>query len=180
MARFLIFSGSFRKGSYNSALVRAFIREAGAHTIEQVDYSDVPLYNQDLEEDFPVSVDALKTKIREADGIIIATPEYNRSVPGVLKNMIDWTSRPYGDSAWTGKPVLVVGASGGTIATALAQYDLKKVLLYVGAHVLGQPEFMLGLAGSVITDEGEFDDDDTIAHVQKALTAFAAFAERYA
>src|ERR1700744_5708564 len=121
-------SGSLRKGSYNTMLVRAFQAVASeGFAIELLPIGDLPLYNQDDEAAFPAAAQALKDKILAADGIIIATPEYNRSLPGVLKNAIDWASRPYGKNAFAGKTVLVAGVSGGKIGTALAQSDLKEV-----------------------------------------------------
>ena len=140
--KLLVISGSLRKDSLNTKLARAFIARAPEGvTMELADISTIPLYNGDEEAaHFPEVVVSLKDKIKESDGIVLITPEYNRSMPGVLKNVLDYTSRPYGDSAWTGKPVFVAGATGGPIGTALAQYDAKKVLLYVGAHPLPQPE----------------------------------------
>lgn len=169
-------SGSLRENSYNTSLLKAFIEHAPEGvTIELLDTSTVPLYNQDLEADFPEAVALLKEKISSADGIIIATPEYNRSVPGTLKNVIDWTSRPYGQNAWKGIPVYVVGASVGPIATALAQYDVKKIMLYLDARVLGQPEFYLGNATEKFSTEGVLTDVPTIDHVESSLEAFLAF-----
>jgi len=176
MTHILAFSGSARKGSYNTAVINAFVKELPASvTAEVVDFSDIPLYNQDMEAAFPAEVTALKDKIKAADGIVLSTPEYNRSIPGYFKNMIDWTSRPYGDSAWKGKKVLIMGASGGNIAAALAQYDLKKVMLYLDAHVLGQPEVYIGGAGAKFaTDAGGWNvtggltDEDTRTHLKSA------------
>ncbi len=169
-------SGSLRAGSYNTALLKAFTENAPEGvTIELLDVSAVPLYNQDAEAMFPESVNTLKEKIKSADGIIIATPEYNRSVPGMLKNVIDWTSRPYGDNAWKGIPVYVVGASVGPIAAALAQYDLKKIMLYLDARVLGQPEFYLGNAGEKFDATGTLVDASTLDHVRSSLATFLAF-----
>lgn len=162
----LALSGSLRKGSYNSALLRALQKEApGGITVDIIQADEIraiPLYDQDVESvGFPETVAALKARIRAADGIIIATPEYNRSMPGVLKNSIDWTSRPYGDNAWKGKPVYVIGASVGPTAAALAQYALKQVMLYLDARVLGQPEFYCGNAGQKFDEQGALLDEKT-------------------
>lgn len=176
----LTISGSLRDESFNSLLLKAFEKNAEDDiTFTHATLAGIPLYDQDLESDFPEVVTALKTKIRAADGIVIATPEYNRSIPGILKNMIDWTSRPYGDNAWAGKPVYVVGASTGSIGTAVAQTDLRKIMLYLDARVLGQPEFYMGNATEKFSPEGELIDESTIAHITKALTAFTAFAARF-
>lgn len=175
----LALSGSLRKDSFNTALINAFATHApDGVSITVADISALPLYNQDRESSFPEVVSTLKDMIRTADGILIATPEFNRSVPGVLKNAIDWTSRPYGDSAWKGKPVYVVGASVGGIGTALAQYELKKILLYLDAHVLGQPEFFLGTAGDKFDSSGTLVDEKTVEHITEALAVFVNHIKR--
>ncbi len=138
-------------------------------TVEIAEIGNLPLYNQDLEASYPKEAQELKDKIRAADGVIIATPEYNRSVPGVLKNAIDWTSRPYGQSAWPGKVVAVVGASGGAIGTAVAQSHLKQILLHLDARVIGQPEFFLGGAVARFDKDGKLTDETTKEHIAKLL-----------
>lgn len=145
--KIIAISGSLRKGSFNSALVRelAALAPAGME-IEQVEIGNLPLYDQDFEANFPAEATAFKAKIEAADGIIISTPEYNRSMPGALKNAIDWASRPWGKNSWKGKPVLMMGVSVGKIGTALAQSDLKEVLLYLDTQLMGQPELYLGPA----------------------------------
>lgn len=172
----LALSGSLRKESFNTALLREFVKQTPQGTsIEIADIGALPLYNQDREANFPAEAAALKSKIKAADGILIATPEYNRSVPGVLKNAVDWTSRPYGDSAWDGKPVYIVGATGGQIGTAVGQYALKQSMLYLNARVLGQPEFYLSFATDKFNEKGELTDASTTEHVEKALAAFIGF-----
>ncbi len=181
MKKLLGISGSARKGSFNTALLKALssVLPPGIG-MDIIAYADIPLYNQDLEAEFPHVVADLKEKIRAADGIVISTPEYNRSVPGYLKNMLDWTSRPYGDNAWKGKPVLVMGASGAAIGTALAQYDLKKILLYLDAKLMGQPETYVGFAKDKFALDAlggapeMLTDEDTKSHLAKAAAAFAA------
>src|SRR5205085_3895733 len=122
-------SGSLRAGSYNTSAMRAAqevcLDEA---TIEIHDISGFPPFNQDEDGDPPQMVTDLKAAVRAADAVIIASPEYNYSVPGHLKNVIDWASRPYGDSAWDGKPALIMGASPGAIATARMQYHLRQIM----------------------------------------------------
>lgn len=186
MAKLLLISGSSRKGSFNTALAHAFGNALPeGSTAEFADYADVPLYNQDLEASaYPEPVKTLKAKIRDADGIVIATPEYNRSVPGYLKNMIDWTSRPYGDNAWAGKSVYVTGASGGVIGTALAQYALKQSLLYLDARIMGQPETYVNFAAEKFAPApeaygaGALEDDSTKKHLADAAAAFVAFIDK--
>lgn len=176
----LAISGSLRKDSFNTALLRAVAARAKEGVeVTLADLASLPLYNQDLEAAYPAQAQALKDKIRAADAVIIATPEFNRSIPGVLKNAIDWTSRPYGDNAWKGKPVYVMGASSGPIGTAPAQYDLKKIMLYLDAYVLGQPEFYLGNVVGKFDGAGVLTDESTIEHIDKALAAFTAFVERF-
>ncbi len=179
MATILAISGSLRKSSYNTALLRTFKEQApSGTTIDIVESSDIaafPLYDQDGEAAFPPAVTALKERIRAADGIIIATPEYNRSIPGVLKNLIDWTSRPYGKSAWAGKPVYVMGASMGPLGASLAQYALKQVMLHLDARVIGQPEFFLGTAQDKFDEAGKLTDQATKDFINSALMAFTNF-----
>lgn len=139
------FSGSLRKHSYNSSLLRLagqFAREHGDVEFEILDPGTLPLFNQDFENDPPESVRHFKDKIREADAVIMAVPEYNYSFSGVLKNAIDWASRPAGTSELTKKPVAIMGA-GGRVGTARAQLHLRQVLLYVDADVLTKPEVLI-------------------------------------
>jgi len=171
-------SGSLRERSLNTQLAHAIKELAPAGTnVEVVSVADVPLYNQDQDSAFPTGAQAFKEKVRAADGVIIVTPEYNRSIPGVLKNAIDWASRPYGDNAFTGKPVFVTGASGSPIGTALAQYDVKKVMLFSDARLLAQPESFVSNADKKFDESGALTDEDTRAHLQRALATFVAFIE---
>src|SRR6188768_4576671 len=126
-------SGSLRKGSYNSSLLRtAQTLAPGGVTIEIADISDIPPYNEDVrEQGYPPSALRFREQIRAADALLFVTPEYNYSVPGVLKNAIDWASRPYGDSAWSGKPAAIMGASVGTLGTARAQYHLRQIMVFL-------------------------------------------------
>jgi chromate reductase len=161
--------GSLRKDSYNKSLMHAFLagKPAGIE-MEIADIGTLPLYNEDLEASFPESATTLKKQIKKADVIIIATPEYNRTIPAPLKNAVDWASRPYGQNSFNGKKVLVVGASVGPIGTALAQYDLKKALLHGNAEIFGQPEFFVGNAGSKFDALGALTDEDTKNYIAKA------------
>jgi chromate reductase, NAD(P)H dehydrogenase (quinone) len=125
-----------RKNSFNRAALRAAVELApkGAH-LETFDLEGLPLFNQDLEGEPHARVQEFKSRIRAADAILIATPEYNYSIPGVLKNAIDCASRPYGDSAWTGKPVAIMGASVGMAGTARAQYHLRQCFVFLNMHI---------------------------------------------
>jgi NAD(P)H-dependent FMN reductase len=174
--KLLAISGSLREKSYNTMLAHAF-KDLAPEGVEVTiaDISALPLFNQDLESEFPVAATVLKEQIRNADGVIVITPEYNRGMPGVLKNAIDWTSRPYGHGAWKRKPVFVAGASVGHTGTALAQADVRQSMLFMGAHVMGQPEFYLGTAHEKFDAEGNLTDESTIEHVTGALNAVVAF-----
>ena len=173
-------SGSLRKGSSNTALVRAFqsLAPAGME-IALADIGTLPLFNQDDESAFPSAAQTFKDAIAAADGIIIATPEYNRSIPGVLKNAIDWASRPYGQNSFARKPVLVAGVSGGKIGTAVAQSHLRQVMLYLDADIIGQPELYLGPAHELFDAEGNLTDDSTKALLTKALGVLADRVRQY-
>src|SRR6185503_7475538 len=141
------FAGSLRVGSYNRSLLHAAKDLMPLNSVlDFFDIADIPLFNQDHEINMPKQVKDFKLKIRESDAILIATPEYNYSVPGVLKNAIDWASRPYGDSAWAGKPVAIMGASIGTIGTARAQYHLRQMFVFLNMYPINGPEVMIGNA----------------------------------
>lgn len=164
--------GSLSSKSINKLLATAVAKLAPESSkIEMVGLHSLPFYNQDMESDFPESAKSLKSKIRSADGIIIVTPEYNRSIPGVLKNMIDWTSRPYGDNAWDGRPVGVMGASVGPLGTAVAQYHLKQILTHLNAHIMGQPEFHLNVTDK-FDAEGNLTDETIKGDIHRFLETF--------
>ena len=166
MGKYLIavIVGSLRQDSFNRKLANAVAKLAPAEfSFKQVSIGDLPLYNQDDDANQAATVKRLKNDIQAAQGILFITAEYNRSIPGVLKNAIDHASRPYGHSAWTGKPAGVLGVSVGAIGTALAQQHLRNVLAYLDMPVLGQPEVFIqakeGLfdaAGNIGTDSKKF------------------------
>jgi chromate reductase len=166
-------SGSLRKGSHNTMLLEAMkelLPEGVELTVRPID--DIPLYNGDLDVDGgPDSVRALKADIDAADGLIIATPEYNYGVPGVLKNVIDWVSRPAFKSALVGKPVAIVGAAPGIVGTARAQADLRNVLFGTLANVFPHPEVLVGQANQRFTD-GKLTDAPTRTLLQTYLAAY--------
>lgn len=168
-------SGSLRKDSFNTALLRNLqaLAPAGMEIII-ADISGLPLYNQDDEGAYPEVAQALKDKIASADSIIFATPEYNRSIPGVLKNAIDWVSRPYGQNSFAKKPVLVAGVSIGKIGTAIAQSHLRQVLTHLDMQVIGQPEIYLGPAQDIFDAEGNITDESTKELLTKALEVLAS------
>ncbi len=167
--------GSFRKGSLNGMLMAAIKERAEAKglQLEIADFKDVPLFNQDLLANYPTAVTVVKNKIKSADAVIIATPEYNRSVPGVLKNLIDWTSRPKDDNVWNGKLVATVGATNGITGTIAAQYVLKQSLLCMNVRVVGNPEFYLGMAQEKFDENGTLIDEITKKKIDELLSTLA-------
>ena len=165
-------AGSLREGSYNRAALRAAkdLAPEGME-IEIFDIAGLPGFNQDQEADPPEQVVDLKRRIREADAVVLVTPEYNYSISGVLKNAIDWASRPYGDSAWEGKPAAIMGASGGAIATARAQYDLRKMMVFLNMFPLNRPEVMIGNAGEKFDEDGNLTDEQTRKFISDQMQA---------
>lgn len=171
--RILGLSGSLRKASTNTALLRYLgTCLPDGVVLDIYDYSDVPLYNGDL--DTPAAVEALKRAIGAADGVIIATPEYNYSVPGVLKNAIDWASRPAYASVFMAKPTAVVSAAASFVGGARAQQHLKTILLGMGTPVYPAPELLVGGSPGKVT-EGALTDEATQAFVRKFADGFAAW-----
>ena len=168
--RILGIAGSLRRESYNRAALRAATQlvPEGA-TIEVFELDGLPGFSQDEEQNPPAKVVELKRRIREADAILIVTPEYNYSVPGVLKNAIDWASRPYGDSAWNGKPAAVMGASIGAIGTARAQYHLRQMMVFLNMFPINQPEVMIGNAQDRFDSQGNLTDDTTKDLIRQLL-----------
>lgn len=148
--------GSLRAGSFNRQLAGALVRlpVASGHAFTFADIGALPLYNQDDDADQPQPAKALKTLVSGSDGVLFVTPEYNRSMPGVLKNALDHGSRPYGTSCWAGKPAGVIGTSQGKAATALAQQHLRNVLAYLDMPTLGQPEAFVQWSDGLLTGEG--------------------------
>ncbi|KAB7630361.1 NADPH-dependent FMN reductase [Stenotrophomonas rhizophila] len=168
--------GSLRKGSHNQALAHALEKLAtGKAVFSYVEIGDLPLYNQDFDKDYPSQGLRLKQQIRDADAVLFVTPEYNRSVPGVLKNAIDLGSRPYGDSAFAGKPAAVIGASIGVIGTALAQQHLRNILAYLDMPVLGQPEAFLHFKEGLIDAHGTISNEGTKDFLQGFVDTFIAW-----
>lgn len=172
--------GSLRKGSYNHAALRAAqeLMPDGA-ALALFELHDIPIFNQDHEKAPPAAVIEFKRRIRTADAILFGTPEYNYSVPGVLKNAIDWASRPSGDNAWMGKPAAIMGASPGRLGTARAQYHLRQILVAFDMPVVSQPEVMIASASERFDPDGSLVDEPTRAHIRKLLEALVRLAERH-
>jgi chromate reductase len=173
------FAGSLRKGSYNRSLLRAALelvpREA---KLEIFDLEGIPLFNQDLENQPAEKVKEFKARIRAADAILIATPEYNYSIPGVLKNAIDCASRPYGDNAFAHKPVAIMGASVGMMGTARAQYHLRQCFVFLTCFALNQPEVMVPFAPEKIDRDGKVTDPKTREMIADLLQSLVAWTKR--
>jgi chromate reductase len=177
--RILGIAGSLRRESYNRAALRAAIELApdGAG-VESFELDGIPPFNQDEERNPPPAVVEMKRRVREADAVLIVTPEYNYSIPGVLKNAIDWGSRPYGDSAWSGKPAAIMGASVGALGTARAQYHLRQVFVFLNMFPLNQPEVMIGSAATRFDASGKLTDETSRGLVRKLLENLVAWTRR--
>lgn len=176
--KILVMEGGISQGSLNKKLYNA-VRSLAPKGVELVDYpiEKLPYFSQDLEGDLPAEVEAFKKMVRGSQAVLFITPEYNRSVPGVLKNAIDWASRPYGESEWDKKPAGVMGASVGNIGTFGAQHHLRQTLAYLNMPTLGQPEFYLN--GSKSFDEqGKLVDAKTREMITKYWDQFLDFAKK--
>ncbi|HEX8266828.1 MAG TPA: NAD(P)H-dependent oxidoreductase [Pyrinomonadaceae bacterium] len=163
-------AGSLRRESYNRSALRAAIDlvPEGAR-IETFELNEIPVFNQDDEYDPHPSVVEFKRRIREADAILMVTPEYNYSIPGGLKNAMDWASRPYGDNSWDGKPVAIMGASVGIFGTARAQYHLRQTFVNMNILTVNQPEVMIGSAHERFDEEGNLKDEKTKELIRELL-----------
>ncbi len=172
-------AGSLREGSYNRAALRAAQKLAPAGIlVDTFDIKHLPLFNDDLVGRPPQAVIDLKAAVRAADAILFATPEYNYSIPGVLKNAIDWGSRPYGDSAWEGKAAAIMGAATGSIGTARAQYHLRQTFVFLDVHAINRPEVMIRHAAQKFDAQGNLTDEKTQALIRQLLENIAAWAGR--
>lgn len=163
---------SLRKDSYNRFALQAAreLLPPGAE-LTLAELHDIPVYNQDCEGSLPAAVEEFKQLILDADAILFAVPEYNYSLPGGLKNAIDWASRPYGESAWTGKPAAVMGASVGSLGTARAQYHLRQILVTLDMPVVNQPEIMIANAEEHFDESGHLSDQPTRGFIKQLLAA---------
>jgi len=174
-------AGSLRRASYNRGLLRAAKELAPKEVeLEIVDIADIPPFNQDDEGDLPAPVARLKAKIRAADALLIATPEYNYSVPGVLKNVIDWVTRPYGDSALHHKPIGLMGATIGMSGTARAQAALRDSFVFNASYCMPQPEVLVADAARKFDQESNLVDEETRQYVRQAVAALVEWAGHFA
>ncbi|MFQ3592336.1 MAG: NAD(P)H-dependent oxidoreductase [Gemmataceae bacterium] len=178
--RIVAFAGSLRKASYNAASLRVLqeLVPAGV-TVAIHDLAGLPLFNEDIEKQgLPASVETFRQAIAAADGVVIATPEYNYSVPGVLKNAIDWASRPP-QQPFDSKPVAIFGASPGFAGTARAQYHLRQMFIYLNAYILNRPEVFISAAHTKFDAEGNLTDEATRKQLGGLLEALLAAVEKH-
>jgi chromate reductase len=172
--------GSLRKESINRKLALALASLAPqGWTFEHIAIGDLPPYNQDQDGNPPEAAKRLKNEIAKCQGIIFVTPEYNRSIPGVLKNAIDHASRPYGQSAWAGKPAGVIGASGGAIGTAMAQQHLRNILAYLDMPTLNQPEAFIQFKEGLFDEQGHVTVEATKQFLQKWMDSYVDWVRRH-
>lgn len=175
-------AGSLRRGSYNRALLRSAAELApDGLAIEIFDLIEIPLYNGDVEaEGDPEAVARLKDAIAAADGVLMATPEYNHGVPGVMKNAVDWASRPPGAAALGGKPVGIIGASPGITGSARGQSQLRQAFEFTNSFCMPQPELLVFKAHEKFDAEGSLTDEATEQHLVRYLSSFAAWVRHFA
>lgn len=166
--------GSLRQDSYNRKLAQAMMHLGpDDFAFRFAEIGDLPLYNQDDDAHQAESVKRFKEEIASAQGLLVVTPEYNRSIPGVLKNALDHASRPYGDSVWVGKPAGIAGASPGALGTALAQEHLRNILSHLGVPTLCLPELYVHVTEDLFDAQGKVAHEKTAAHLAKWMTEFA-------
>ena len=173
--------GSLRKESINRKLARAIEKLAPSGlAFKHLEIGTLPLYNQDDDDSPHAEVRRLKAEIAAAQALLFVTPEYNRSIPGVLKNALDHASRPYGQNAWAGKPAGVIGASIGAPGTSMAQQHLRNVLAYLDVPVMGQPEAFIHVTDGFFDASGGFAKEGTTKFLKGWMARYVAWIERYA
>ncbi len=180
--RVLVLPGSLRKSAFTGLLIRAFDQYKPDYIeLCHADISKLPVYNQDLELPEPSFLKEFKDQIRSCDGVLIVTPEYNRSIPPVLKNALDWASRPQvapGTGVWAGRPTAVAGVSPYSLGAFGAVHHLRQVLVFLNMPTMQQPEFYLTFAIDKFDDEGKLIDNDTIKHIQNFWEHYIAFSKK--
>lgn len=173
--------GSLRKGSFNRQVAHALAEVAPSELkLEIVEIGHLPHYNQDSDGNPPAEFTVFRDRIRSSDAVLFVTPEYNRSVPGVLKNALDIASRPYGESAWDKKPGAIVSASIGAIGGFGANHHLRQTLAYLNVPTMGQPEAYIGTVDKFLDDNGKLTDDGTRQFLAKFMLAYAAWVKTHA
>ena len=173
------FVGSLSRASINRLLSKALVRLAPREMeMAEIPYGDLPLYNRDYDADYPPAARAFKAAIARVDAVLFVTPEYDRSIPGALKNAIDWASRPYGTNAFTRKPSAIIGTSPGKIGTAIAQQHLRSILSFCNSPQMNSVEAYLQFEPGSITDEGEVTNAATAEFLRNYMGEFLGFVER--
>src|SRR4030066_422886 len=173
------FAGSLREGSYNRALLRVAADLVPQDTeLDIFDLEGIPLFNQDLEKSMPEKVREFKAKIRSADAILIATPEHNFSIPGVLKNAIDWASRPYGDNSFEAKPVAIMSASIGMLGGARAQNHLRQTFVFLNMHPFNRPEVLVAFAKEKFDENGRLKDEMSKKFIKELLEGLVVWTKQ--
>ena len=176
-----VFVGSLRRDSFNRRLARAVEKLAPAELVfEHVRIDDLPLYSQDFDAAYPAVASRLKKDVEAADALLFVTPEYNRSVPGVLKNAIDIASRPWGTNSFAGKPAAVIGTSIGSTGSALAQQHLRNILAYLDVPMLAQPEVFVHFKDDLVADDGSIANDGTRKFLQGFVDRYVDWITRFA
>lgn len=172
----IVLSGSLRQDSYTTKLAHAFIKAAPpGMNGELVDISQLPLINEDLEADLPEPVRELREQVRQADAVLLVTPEYNRSYTPAMKNALDWASRPSGQNCWDGKPAAIAGCTPFSLGAFGAQHHLRQVLTYLNMPTMQQPEFYLQHVADKMDGQGTITDQSTQEHIEKFWNAFASW-----
>ena len=173
------FVGSLSSTSINRKLSKALIRLAPAGlTLQEIPFADLPLYRQDFDKDMPAPGRALKAAIAAVDAILFVTPEYNRSIPGGLKNAIDWASRPYGQNSFARKPSAIIGASTGKIGTAIAQSHLRSIMAFCNSPLMNMVEAYIQFTPGLVDDDGNVTNADTETFLRNYMTELHAFIGR--
>ncbi len=172
--------GSLRKESFNKKLANEMIAMAPESLeMELVEIGQLMHYNEDLDQNPPAEWVEFRKKIKEADGYLFFTPEYNRSISGVLKNALDVASRPYGQNNWAGKPGAIVSSSISPLGAEAANHALRQPMVFLNVYMMQQPEAYIGNTMSLFGEDGKLQNEDTKAHLQSYLQAFEAWANRF-
>jgi chromate reductase len=175
-----VFVGSLRKDSFNRRLARAVEKLAPAEfAFKHIQIDDLPLYSQDFDADYPSVATRLKRDVEAADALLFVTPEYNRSIPGVLKNAIDIASRPWGTNSFARKPGAVIGTSIGSTGSALAQQHLRNILAYLDVPLLAQPEVFVHFKDDLLAADGTISNEGTKKFLQRFMDAYAAWLKQF-
>ncbi|WP_367718415.1 NADPH-dependent FMN reductase [Nitratireductor sp. GISD-1A_MAKvit] len=176
MKNILVLVGSNRKDSINRKFAQALEKLAeGRLEFEYFDLATLPMYNDDEALDYPASARHLKDRVAAADGVLFVTPEHNRSIPAVLKNAIDWGSRPWGENSWTGKPTAIVGASPGAMGAIAAQIHLRSIMVSLGAFLMTSPEVYLQMKPGLFDENNDIPNEDTRAFLTGFVDSLAAW-----